>query len=315
MVNRGLQSVSGMRNKSAHQIVAEKRQWHHQVSREERKSGFKGWYSRAYLPHFDAPGVQQFVTYRLADSTPAEVQREWQEAMALDDDREKFRRMERMLDRGLGGCALKRAEIAQLVQENLWFHDGKAYRLLAWVIMPNHVHILAEMWKPLAVVLKNWKSYTAGRANKLLGRVGESFWQPDYFDRYIRDQDHYRRVVNYIEILSKRASCVNHEIGLGVAVGIAGCMDRMNYQSFLIDRRSSAYRSADSPVRECPCENPTMPKAPNIERIRLFIPLPPASSNEDPNYSENRFRANCSTQKPKRGKILADRAVRAPAYS
>jgi len=188
-----------MRKKRAHQVVAEKRQWHHQPTAEEQAQGFKGWYSRGYLPHFDAPGTWQFITYRLVDSIPAELRHEWVEAMKLEDDREKFRRMELMLDRGLGACPLREPRLAQMIQENLWFHDGKAYRLLAWVIMPNHLHVLSQMWKPLGVVLRNWKSYTGSKANKMLGLVSETFWQADYFDRYIRDQEHYRRVVRYIE--------------------------------------------------------------------------------------------------------------------
>jgi len=87
-----------MRRKPAHQVVAEKPEWHHQPSAEEQAQGFKGWYSRGYLPHFDAPGTWQFITYRLADSIPAELRHEWAEAMKLEDDREKFRRMELMLD-------------------------------------------------------------------------------------------------------------------------------------------------------------------------------------------------------------------------
>src|SRR5439155_11808233 len=188
-----------MRKTPAHQVVAEKREWHHQPSAEERAEGFKGWYSRGHPPNFDAPGTWQFVTYRLADSIPAELRHEWEEAMKLEDDREKFRRMELMLDRGLGACPLRRTRVARMVQDNLWFHDGKAYRLLAWVVMPNHIHVLAEMCKPLGTVLRNWKSYTGSEANKLLDRVGETFWQGDYFDRYIRDRAHYRKVVRYIE--------------------------------------------------------------------------------------------------------------------
>jgi REP element-mobilizing transposase RayT len=188
-----------MSKKPAHQVAAEKREWHHQPTAEEKAQGFKGWYSRGYLPHFDAPGTWQFITYRLADSIPAELRQEWAEAMKLEDDREKFRRMELMLDRGLGKCHLREPHMAQMVQDNLWFHDSKAYRLLAWVIMPNHQHILAEMWKQLGVVLKNWKSYTGSEANKMLGQVGDTFWQADYFDRYIRNQEHYLKVVRYIE--------------------------------------------------------------------------------------------------------------------
>jgi REP element-mobilizing transposase RayT len=188
-----------MRKKPSHQVVAEKRHWHYQQTAEEQAQGFKGWYSRGYLTHFDAPGTRQFITYRLADSIPPELRDKWVEVMKLEDDREKFRQMELMLDRGLGACALRDARLAQIVQDNLWFQDGKAYRLLAWVVMPNHLHILAEMGKPLGEVLKNWKSYTGSEANKMLGKVGETFWQADYFDRYIRNQEHYRKVVRYIE--------------------------------------------------------------------------------------------------------------------
>jgi putative transposase len=104
------------------------------------------------------------------------------------------------------------------VQENLWHHDGVKYRLLAWVIMPNHVHALVEIWSvPLGEILKSWKSYTSKEALKILrGGDGPSpsfnskahgdklspprtFWEEDYFDRYRRDEDHYRRVVRYIE--------------------------------------------------------------------------------------------------------------------
>src|SRR5579884_1638141 len=198
--------------KPAKQVVAEKREWNHQPSAEEKKQGFRGWYSRNYLPHFDAPGVRQFITYRLADSIPAEKFHEWAEAMKLEDEREKFRRMELMLDRALGKCALRKPSIARMVQENLWFYDGKIYRLLAWVIMPNHVHVLAEMWKPLRVVLGNWKSYTASEGNEMTGKAGKPFWQSDYFDRYIRNDEHYRKVVRYIENNPVKAGLVREPV-------------------------------------------------------------------------------------------------------
>jgi REP element-mobilizing transposase RayT len=70
--------------------------------------------------------------------------------------------------------------------------DGQRYRLLAWVVMPNHVHVLIETMTghTLAAVLHSWKSYTAKEANRLLGRTGD-FWQPEYFDRFIRDDRHF----------------------------------------------------------------------------------------------------------------------------
>ncbi len=161
--------------------------------------GFKGWYSSKYLPHFDSPGAQQYITYRLADSLPVERKGEWEAILAIEDDLEKQHQLERYLDLGHGACHLRNWRLAQVVQENLWHHDGVRYRLLAWVIMPNHVHALIEVWQtPLGEILKGWKSYTSKIANKILGCAG-TFWQDDYFDRYIRDEDHYRRVVSYIE--------------------------------------------------------------------------------------------------------------------
>jgi REP element-mobilizing transposase RayT len=119
--------------------------------------------------------------------------------MALEDDLEKQRKLENYLDLGHGACHLRDPRIADLVQGNLWHHDGVKYRLLAWVVMPNHVHALIEVWQvPLGRILQSWKGYTAKEADKILGREG-TFWEDDYFDRYIRDEEHLRRVVHYIE--------------------------------------------------------------------------------------------------------------------
>ena len=86
-----------------------------------------------------------------------------------------------------------------MVQGNLWHHDGVKYRLLAWVIMPNHFHALIEIWQvPMSKILQSWKGYTSKEANKILGRIG-TFWEEDYFDRKIRDEQHFWRVIRYIE--------------------------------------------------------------------------------------------------------------------
>jgi REP element-mobilizing transposase RayT len=85
------------------------------------------------------------------------------------------------------------------VQENWWHHDGIKYRLLAWCIMPNHVHALIELWQtPMGEILNSWKGYTSKQANRVVGRTG-TFWEEDYFDHYIRDEKHFWRVVHYIE--------------------------------------------------------------------------------------------------------------------
>ncbi|MEI7643038.1 MAG: DUF1156 domain-containing protein [Chloroflexales bacterium] len=159
----------------------------------------KGWHSRGYLPHFDQPGLMQSITFRLADAMPADRRAEWADMLNEIDDVRRHQRIEGYLDAAHGSCALRDERVAELVQQALLHFDSERYRLLAWVIMPNHVHVLIETFAgyPLDQILHSWKSYTAKEANKLLGRTGE-FWQPEYFDRYIRDERHLADVVSYI---------------------------------------------------------------------------------------------------------------------
>ena len=185
--------------RSIHELIREKREWHTPPDEDAAKLGFRGWHSRGYLPHFDAPGAWQMINYRLADSMPATQRHEWESLLKVEDDLQRFTKIEDYLDCGLGDCELRDARAAAIVEENWLRLDGKEYRPLAWVVMPNHVHLLVEIWKkPLAELLKNWKGFSARRINELLGRTGE-LWQEDYWDRYIRDEAHYRKVVHYIE--------------------------------------------------------------------------------------------------------------------
>ena len=180
-------------------IISDKREWHSQVTPEEEALGFKGWRSRGYLPHFDSPGLHQFITYRLADALPASRRHEWQALLQVEDNFQRIQKLEAYIDLGHGEFLLRDGQVAALVQVNLLHFDEKTYRLIAWCIMPNHVHALIEMREtPLAEVLGSWKSYTSKRANRMLGRTGQ-FWQEEYFDRYMRDEEHLREVIHYIE--------------------------------------------------------------------------------------------------------------------
>jgi len=163
-----------------------------------------GWHSRDSLPHFDQPDLVQAITFRLADSLPAEVLQQWEvEHRKLGENRrdlERRRRIEQYLDAGHGACWPGQPEIAQVVETALLHFDGARYRLLGWVVMPNHVHVLAEMLPgfPLGDVMYSWKAFTAKEANKILGRSGP-FWQREYHDRYIRDGDHFAKAMRYLE--------------------------------------------------------------------------------------------------------------------
>jgi len=197
-----------MKPEHLHQLIAARRNATGPLAPSDIKKGFKGWYASKHLPHFDAPGTRQFITYRLADALPAARQRVWEVFLALEDNEEKQRKIQGYLDKGYGECFLRDPRIADLVQENLWHNDGVKYQLLAWGIMPNHVHSLVEIWdRPLWEILKGWKSYTSKAANKILSRTG-TLWEEDYFDHYLRDDDHYRRVVHYIEYNPVKAGLV-----------------------------------------------------------------------------------------------------------
>src|SRR5690606_19456972 len=105
----------------------------------------------------------------------------------LLDDSLLRKKIERYLDAGYGECWLRSHEVASVVREALLFHHGAKYELVAWVIMPNHVHLLLRPREGVHLpdILHSIKSYTAQKANRILGRSG-AFWQRESFDRYIR---------------------------------------------------------------------------------------------------------------------------------
>lgn len=182
------------------------------------------WYSRGYLPHRDRIGLLQAITFRLADSLPQEKLRELRElkerrerstvaelglrgprgsSLGSADTAEERRKIEAWLDAGMGCCALRHPEMAKVFEETLLEFDDQKYKLIAWCIMPNHVHVLIEPMIELKRIVQSWKSFTGRWAlthNAELGlRVpGAAFWMPDYWDRFIRNAEHLRNTIDYI---------------------------------------------------------------------------------------------------------------------
>jgi putative DNA methylase len=158
---------------------------------------------RTHLPHFEAGDIPQHIVFRLADSLPAEVLARWNnELSSLTESQraiERRQRVEAYLDDGHGACALRDDRIAAVVDDALHYFDGTRYQLHEWVVMPNHVHVLLTPLhgNSLSSIVHSWKSFTAKRANEILGRTGR-FWQEDYFDRVIRDEQHWHAVVAYV---------------------------------------------------------------------------------------------------------------------
>lgn len=173
--------------------------------------------NRGRLPHWEKIGVACFVTFRLYDSVPkaiADAYRFERENIIktakqlnrplTDTEQERLmllysEKIEGYLDRGAGHCFLKQHPIAQLVQNSLEYFNGKRYQLYAQCIMPNHVHVVFQLFEGylLEKVLHSWKSYTATKTNELLHRSG-IFWQKEYYDHLIRNELEFKRIVNYV---------------------------------------------------------------------------------------------------------------------
>ena len=186
-------------NPGLQELVTGKQTWAEPLDEVARTQGFRGWHQRGYLPHYDAPGVTQFVTFRLADAMPASRRSEWEALLKIERERQRRIELEAYLDRGRGECWLARPEIADVAERALRFFDGQRYQLQAWVVMPNHIHVLVDIWKtPLAQVAQSWKRFIAREANKLLGREG-TFWEREYWDTWIRDEEHRRKAMRYVE--------------------------------------------------------------------------------------------------------------------
>jgi ATP-dependent Clp protease ATP-binding subunit ClpA len=166
------------------------------------------------LPHWRQDGVTYFVTWRTADSLPRERVQAWLEERVAwlqahpepwdhATEQEYYRlfpdRWEKWLDESQGECLLARPELRQIVEETLVRSDGKDYRLHEFIVMPNHVHVLVTPLgkHTLSEALQEWKSVSAHRINRVLGRSGE-FWQKESFDHIVRDADAAEKFARYI---------------------------------------------------------------------------------------------------------------------
>jgi putative DNA methylase len=150
------------------------------------------------LPHWDVVEEPLFVTFRLHGSLPAS--RVFPPA-ALITAGKAFVAVDRLLDAGGSGpLFLGRKAIAEMMVAALHHGDRELHRyeLHAFVVMPNHVHLLATPHVLATKWLGPLKGFTAHQANALLGTHG-AFWQEESFDRLVRSGDQLERVRTYIE--------------------------------------------------------------------------------------------------------------------
>lgn len=186
-------------NPSVRALIQHKRRWSSLPKRKNALLGFRGRHERGYLPRRDETGLTQFITFRLKDSFPASLRCEWGSLLQVEDERTRRALLEAYLDKGSGACHLRHARVGRLVDEAMRFYHGKRCEMLAWVVMPNHVHALLRIGAtPLSVLVADWKEYTAREANRTLQLRG-AFWAANCWDTFMKDPDHELKACRYIE--------------------------------------------------------------------------------------------------------------------
>jgi REP element-mobilizing transposase RayT len=91
--------------------------------------------------------------------------------------------MDRLLDEHRWGPTYQRLpRIASIVAGRIRQGAPGAYQLHAWVVMPNHVHILITPRVDVPLLMRRLKGASAREANQLLGQTGQPFWQVESYD-------------------------------------------------------------------------------------------------------------------------------------
>jgi REP element-mobilizing transposase RayT len=190
----------------------------------------EGIFRRRRLPHWDVYDATYFVTSCLADSLPTHGLGELRAYRAELDVRNRppdltedeweiakhkliFARFDRLIDYQSQVRWLEQPEAAESVRKSMYHFAGQRYDLLAYVVMPSHVHwVLRPLPKwceeiaadsndqrtPRERILHSFKSFTGNECNRLLGRSGK-FWQDESYEHCVRNEDELLRIVEYIE--------------------------------------------------------------------------------------------------------------------
>jgi putative transposase len=161
---------------------------------------------RRRLPHFQPEGEYIFLTWRLWGSVAAEVRR-----IACLTKGQAFVVEDRALDRATGPRWLGDPRMAEIVADAIRAGESEKrfYELCAWVVMPNHVHLLILPKAAVPVIMRWLKGSTARRANQLLERTGQPFWRDESYDHWVRHRKQLDRITAYIEDNPVSAGLVN----------------------------------------------------------------------------------------------------------
>ncbi len=236
------------------------------------------------LPHWTTPGGIYSVTFRLADSLPAAVieryrleragiianaQAQGREPTEVETDRlrELYSMLiDKSLDDCAGECVLREPEVGRIVADALDHFADDRYTLVAWCVMPNHVHVVLRPLDGFALdaIVHSWKSFTAHRINALLGRTG-SLWQDEYYDHLVRDMNDLERCVGYVWTNAEAAGLAEGYLRGKVAEPLSVVAESLNVSS------PQRGRDARATVGEPDRDEPPPPPDPAFDYIRRRI--------------------------------------------
>ncbi|PKH02727.1 hypothetical protein CXF72_10135 [Psychromonas sp. MB-3u-54] len=148
----------------------------------------------SHLPHTDIVGYYQFITFRTFDSTDSFLQKLFMEEK---ENSKKQLTADLHLDESQQGAYLH-GEVLSYLNDFIINKNQELYQLVAFCIMPNHVHLLIKTLMPLATMMNIFKGISAKEINNIMNRKG-TFWAQSYYDKAIRDQKHFDVVYNYIK--------------------------------------------------------------------------------------------------------------------
>ena len=173
-------------------------------------------FTRRNLPHLHFKFGIYFVTFRLYGSLPKEII----ETLILKSinskdikDQRMFQKYDKILDSGkYGSKYLMNEKIADIVKNCLHYPDNNDYKLICYCIMSNHVHVVFELLennKGLSKIMQSIKRISARKLNEVLNKTG-TFWKDESFDRLIRDEKEFYKVLRYVLMNPVKAGLVEY---------------------------------------------------------------------------------------------------------
>jgi len=182
-------------------------------------SSFPHSFKPRHLPHLFDEYKCLFITYCLKFSDNSALMLEWQNIKLAElkrvanetgiPEHDSDVRLFNWFDERLANDKeipriLQDPHVAQIVGNAFKHFDQLRYNLIAYSIMPNHIHVLIsptiseseDLYSPSRTIY-TWKRFTANEINKHLGRIG-ALWQKDYYDILLHDQQSIFNTIEYI---------------------------------------------------------------------------------------------------------------------